>query len=92
MSTEPSDQHDRHGRITRQFLLEIVGDLSERDAVRSERIEPGQLAGFDFDGNEAFRIAALDVLRDGLAEIAVDAVIAAAEGAAVMRRQRLDAK
>src|SRR5581483_7047438 len=88
---EPADQHGRNGRIARQLLGQRRGNLVQRDIAGRQRVEARHAIRRDLPGDETGGVIALYVLRDGLAEVGVDPVVAAGEIRPLMRlRQRLD--
>ena len=91
MPTKPADQHRRDSRIARQLLGQRLGNLVQGHVAGRQGVETCHPSRRDLPGDEAGGVFALYALRDGLAEVGVDPVVAAAEIRPLVRlRQRLD--
>ena len=91
MSPEPADQHGRNGRIARQLLRQRLRHLVQGHVAGRQGVEARHPIRRNLSGDETGGVFALHVLRDGLAEVAVDQVVAAGEIRPHVRlRQRLD--
>ena len=88
----PADAHERYRRVPWQALGCLRRSLREWNARRRQRVESSDLACRVLYGDEAVCRAALDVLRDALAEILVENLFAANEVFALVVGQRLDAE
>ena len=80
VSPHPANQDNGHAGTARQFLGQIRGNIVQWDAVGRKRVEARDLAGAALDQDIAGGVLALDILRNRLAEVKVNMVIAAAEG------------
>jgi hypothetical protein len=74
---KPPDSNGGHGRITRQTLGFVRGKVNEGNTRRRDRVIGGHMAGDSFDGHEAIRNTAADVLGDLRLKIAIQRVFTA---------------
>jgi len=74
VSPDPANQDDGHAGIAQQFLGQFRGNIVQWDAVGRKRVEARDLDGAALDQDIAGGVAALDVLRNRLAKVAVNTV------------------
>jgi hypothetical protein len=85
VDSQPTDAHRRQSRIAGQTFSLERREVNDWDARGRERVIGGNLTGRGFDGYEAIRHAASNILGGLGLKVSVERFLAAVERRAVMR-------
>lgn len=84
VASQPTDQDCWYRRVPGKSPRHVWKDIHERDIAGGEGVEAGDAARGYLTGDKACCVLALDILRDGFADLLIDPVMATAKARPVV--------